>query len=224
MGEGTVTLGGVVSWTVAWKEPVAVLPWLSVAVQLTGVVVMVNVEPDAGAQMGVIAPSTRSKAEGVYETVAPLGPAASAIMLCGSVRLGGVVSCTITWKLPVVVLPWASVAKQVTVVVPIGKVEPDAGLHVGVRVFPKESDAVTVKVTVAPDGPAASLAMFAGRLRVGGVLIWLTVTSNEAVEVLPLESVAEQSMPVTPTGRCEPEAGEQDTGTEPSTKSVADGV
>ena len=111
-----------------------------------------------------------------------------------------------------------------TVVGPGGKFEPDAGLHEGVREFPEESDAVTVKVTVAPDGPAASLAMFAGRLRVGGVLIWLTVTSNEAVEVLPLESLAKQSMPVTPTGRSEPEAGEQDMGTEPSTKSVADGV
>ena len=105
MVEGTVTIGGVVSWTVTWKEPVEVLPWPSVAEQLTVVVVMVNVEPDAGAQMGAIAPSTRSKADAVYETVAPLGPAASATMLCGRVRLGGVVSCTITWKLPVVVLP-----------------------------------------------------------------------------------------------------------------------
>src|SRR6266571_3875126 len=94
-------------------------------------------------------------------------------------------------------------------------------MHKGVREFPEESDAVAVKVTVAPDGPAASLVMLAGRLRVGGVLIWLTVTSNEAVDVLPLMSVAEQSMLVTPTGRTEPEAGEQDTGTEPSTSAVA---
>ncbi len=115
-------------------------------------------------------------------------------------------------------------AEQLTVVVPSWKFEPDAGMHKGVREFPEESDAVAVKVTVAPDGPAASLVMLAGRLRVGGVLIWLTVTSNEAVDVLPLESVAEQSMLVTPTGRSEPDAGEQDTGTEPSTRSLADTV
>src|SRR6266581_2237591 len=120
----------------------------------------------------------------------------------GTVTLGALVSWTVAWKEPVAVLPWVSVAEQLTVVVPIGKVEPDAGLHVGVRVFPKESDAVTVKVTVAPDGRAASLVMLTGRLRVGGVLTWLTVTSNEAVEVLPLESVAEQSMLVTPIGGC----------------------
>jgi len=83
------------------------------------------------------------------------------------------------------------VAEQLTVVVPSWKFEPDAGMHKGVREFPEESDAVAVKVTVAPDGPAAPLVMLAGRLRVGGVLIWLTMTSNRAVEVLPLESVAD---------------------------------
>jgi len=113
MAEGTVTLGALVSWTVAWKEPVAVLPWLSVAEQLTVVVVMVNVEPDAGAQMGVIAPSTRSKAEGVYETVAPLGPG-----VLEPVRVGRVRSIITVTELELV-KPEPFVAVQVSVFPPV---------------------------------------------------------------------------------------------------------
>ncbi len=55
---------------------------------------------------------------------------ASAVMLAGSVSAGAVVSCTLTVKLPLAVLLWASVAEQFTVVVAIGKVEPDAGEQV----------------------------------------------------------------------------------------------
>jgi hypothetical protein len=55
----------------------------------------------------------------------------------GEVELGGVagevgvaitvVSPTVTWKLPTLVLPAVSVEKQLTVVVPTPKVEPEAG-------------------------------------------------------------------------------------------------
>jgi len=43
---------------------------------------------------------------------------------------GGVVSCTVTMKLPLDVLPALSVAEQVTTVTPRGNVEPDAGEQV----------------------------------------------------------------------------------------------
>ena len=42
-------------------------------------------------------------------------------MLAGRRRAGGVVSCTVIVKLPVAVLPCASVAEQLTVVVPRAK-------------------------------------------------------------------------------------------------------
>jgi hypothetical protein len=45
-----------------------------------------------------------------------------------SVITGGVTSLTVTVKLQLVVLPAASVAVAVTVVVPTGKTEPEAGL------------------------------------------------------------------------------------------------
>jgi len=48
------------------------------------------------------------------------------MMELGSCKVGGVVSTTVTVKLPVDVLPAESVAEQVTVVVPRGKIDPDA--------------------------------------------------------------------------------------------------
>jgi len=45
------------------------------------------------------------------------------------VTTGGVVSFTVIVKLALDVLPCVSVALQPTVVVPIGKVAPEAGLH-----------------------------------------------------------------------------------------------
>ena len=52
----------------------------------------------------------------------------------GQVTVGAVVSTTVTMKeQPLTeVLPLASVAVQVTVVVPLGNVEPDAGVQVAV--------------------------------------------------------------------------------------------
>jgi hypothetical protein len=46
--------------------------------------------------------------------------------------LGGCVSLTVTWKLQLAVLFAASVAVQVTVVVPLAKVEPLGGVQLAV--------------------------------------------------------------------------------------------
>ena len=50
-------------------------------------------------------------------------------MFAGQVIAGACVSCTVTENEHVPVFPTASVAVHVTVVVPTGKVEPDAGTH-----------------------------------------------------------------------------------------------
>jgi hypothetical protein len=63
MGAGTVTTGGVVSLTVTVKLAWATLPPASVAVQVTVVVPMANVPPEAGVQIGVIEPLARSVAD-----------------------------------------------------------------------------------------------------------------------------------------------------------------
>jgi hypothetical protein len=53
------------------------------------------------------------------------------VILAGQVITGGCVSFTVTVKLQFDEFFEASVTVQVTVVVPLGKVEPDAGTQVG---------------------------------------------------------------------------------------------
>ena len=57
---------------------------------------------------------------------------------------------TVIVKLAVPTFPAASVAVQVTVVVPTGKLEPEDGEQVGPEVTAMLSDAVTVKETIPP--------------------------------------------------------------------------
>jgi hypothetical protein len=62
-------------------------------------------------------------------TVAPAGLVAGVVMLAGTVIVGGVVSWTVTVNVALLELggvAW-SLALQVTVVAPIGNVEPEAG-------------------------------------------------------------------------------------------------
>jgi hypothetical protein len=92
--------------------------------------------------------------------VAPVTPVAP---LAGS---------TVTLKDAVAVFSWPSTAVQVTVVVPIGKVEPDAGVQLKVRTKSLTPDAVAVYVTAAPSELVASAVMLAGTVIVGGVLLY----------------------------------------------------
>ena len=79
-------------------------------------------------------------------------------------------SPTVTLKVVVAMLPQASVAVHVTVVMPGGNNEPDAGVHVGVMGPSTVSEADAENVTEAPDGPVASAVMSAGTVTVGGVV------------------------------------------------------
>src|SRR6185436_21063071 len=179
-------VGGVVSRTVTVNEPVAVLPWVSVAVQFTVVVPSANVEPLAGVHSTATLPETRSVAVAVNVTAAPLGLVASAVMFAGSVRTGGVVSCTVTWTVAVPVLCCESVALHVTNVVPTANVEPLAGEQTTGRGPSASSEAAAVNVTTAPLGPVASTTMSSGTTTFGGV-VSPTVTLKEPVTVLPAE-------------------------------------
>jgi len=81
-------------------------------------------------------PSTASVADTANVTGAPVAVVALAVMFAGTVMTGGVVSVfvTVTVKLFVAVLPCASCAEHVTVVVPIANVAPDAGVQLVVTV------------------------------------------------------------------------------------------
>jgi len=116
------------------KDAVPVLPWLSVAVQVTVVVPNGNVAPELGLQLGVSDPSKLSAALAEKVTTAPLGLVASTVMSPGTVTTGGVgsTSTTVTLKDAAPVFPCASVARQLTIVVPTGNVLPELGLQLGV--------------------------------------------------------------------------------------------
>jgi hypothetical protein len=92
ISDGSVNVGGVLSTTFTLKEAEPVIPALSVTVQVTLVEPSANVEPDAGVQVGVKTPSTRSEAEAENVTTVPLGPVAFTVMSAGTVTTGGVLS------------------------------------------------------------------------------------------------------------------------------------
>ena len=95
-------------------------------------------------------PSTRSDAVGgTYETVAELVEVDPVVLVADEVKEGGVVSTTITLKESTTSDVTSSV--HVTGVMPIGKREFGAGLHV--------APAGAVKSTFAPPGPVASRVM-----------------------------------------------------------------
>jgi len=87
-------------------------------------------------------------------------------------------------------LPKASVVLQVTVVVPNGKVEPDAGEHVEGRDPLTMSGADAEKVATAPFGPVASRIVGSPDIMTTGGVVSTTVTMKLALALLFEESVA----------------------------------
>jgi hypothetical protein len=70
---------------------------------------------------------------------------ASAVGPLGTVTVGGVVSRTVTEKLPLVLFPAPSVAVQLTAVVPSANVLPEAGAQLAATL------PLTVSVALAPE-------------------------------------------------------------------------
>lgn len=95
---------------------------------------------------------------------------------------------TITWKEQLEVLPDGSVAIEVTVVLPIGKNDPEAG--VVVNITEQLSVAITLKLKIVPQVPTGAFTeILAGQVMTGD---WLSVTTTlkEHVAEFPDTSVA----------------------------------
>ncbi len=198
------------------------------ALHVTSVVPSGNVEPEAGIQSGTIGPSKLSLAEATKLTTAPEGPVASIVISDGTVTTGGIVSVmivnvTVTVKLPFAVFLFASVAEQLTVVCPMGKMEPEAGVQVTGTEPATRSVAEAEKFTTVPAASVVSTVISAGKFKAGAV-VSTTVTWKLAVPVLPCESVAEQLTVVVPKANVDPEAGAQVGVREPSILSFAETV
>ena len=134
--------------------------------------------------------------------------------------VGEVVSVTFTLCSDVALFSEASVAVQVTTVMPTGK--PTGALLVTAGLASTVSETVGVPKPTADKTPLASCVMSVGAVMVGA-MVSTTLTVNNELAVLLLLSVAEQLTVVLPKANSVPDTGAQVTATELSTKSVAVG-
>jgi hypothetical protein len=117
---------------VTLKLQVAV-PQPSVAVQVTGVLPVTNDAPEGGSQ-ATVRPAF-PVAVGAYVTIALHVPGAPGCTISeGQVRLSGWQSLTVILNEQLLWLLAVSVAVQLTVVAPTGKLEPDAGEQISCTV------------------------------------------------------------------------------------------
>src|ERR1051325_11026517 len=113
-------------------------------------------------------------------------------MFAGQVIVGSSVSLTVTVKVQAAVLFAASVVEQVTVVVPLAKVDPLAGEQVTLTAPSQASEAVgALKLTTALHWPASvPCVMLAGQAVRAGAWLSTTVTGKLQLLVSPPASVA----------------------------------
>ena len=153
------------------KEQVDVFPDPSVATDVTVVVPLGNVDPDAGVDTMVAGPH-RSVAVTLKLTTAEHWPVVfETVMFAGQVMLGAWVSRTVTVKLHVAFGGFPFEAVQFTVVVPTGKVFGDvivAAPTLHTMVGEGVPVPVTLNATDAEQRPESLLTdMFAGHVMVG---------------------------------------------------------
>src|SRR5687768_12924139 len=130
----------------------------------------------------------------------------SLVISAGQLRTGTWSSFTVTVNVQPEVLPAASCAIAVTVVIPTPKKLPDAGLYV--TVAPGQlSLTPALKFTTAPHIPGSLVTnILAGQVTTGSS-VSLTVTVNEQLVVLLAASIAVAVTWVVPIGNTLPEAG-----------------
>src|SRR5262249_55631066 len=111
----------------------------------------------------------------------------------------------VTWNEPVDVWLDEFVAEQLTVVVPTGKVEPDAGAQFAVSGPSLKSDADAVYVTVAPVGSVVVCVMSDGRFSIGAAS-FTTTLKLAGVAAFPAGSCALHVTCVVPIANVDPDA------------------
>ena len=145
-------------------------------------------------------------------------------IFAGQVIVGSCVSLTVTVNVQVFILLDASFAVTVTVVVPTGKKDPEAGLLV--TVTPGQLSVATGggHETMAPHWPAVLLVtILAGQVTVGNC-VSTTLTLKVQVPTFPAGSVAVTVTTVVPTGKKDPDGGVTVTTITPGQLSLTPGV
>jgi hypothetical protein len=175
-----------VSTTLTVKLIADVFPDESRPVQWTLVEPIAKVAPDAGAQFTVGAGSTLSTAVTVKAKAAPEGPVASTVRFPGPLRVGAAPSVTVIVNVPLAWFPEKSVAVQLTVVCPRGKLLPDAGVQFTLGLGSTLSVAPgAVYVTEAPPEPVALTVVLPGMFVSTGLTLSTTVTWKVPLLVFP---------------------------------------
>ena len=157
---------------------------------VTVVVAIGNVDPDAGAHItGTLAPYSSVAVGVAHDSTAPADPVAIPTMFDGiHVMVGAALpEAIVTVKLDSALLPYGSVAVQVTMVFPMGNVDPDAGAHITGTLASYSSVAVgAVQDSTAPEALVAVPVMPEGiPPMVGGVVPALILTVKVAVALFP---------------------------------------
>ena len=140
---GAVVSGGAYT-IITVKLAVPMFPAASDAVHVTAVVPTGNTVPGGEEHVGPLVTPTSSVAVTSNVIVVPEDTEDVADTSAGTVTVGAVTSVNVTVIVNVAspVFPSVSVAEHVTVVVPTGNNEPDAGVHVGPLAMPMLSVAV----------------------------------------------------------------------------------
>jgi hypothetical protein len=199
---GQVMTGNSVSVTATMNEQVDIFPAASVAVEVTVVVPGGKRLPDAGL-LTTVTPGQLSVAVGEANiTVASHSPALfETVIFGGQIMTGNSVSFTVTVNEQVDIFPAASVAVELTVVVPLGKKLPGAWLVTN-DITEQLSVAVGVaNVTLAPQRPSSfGTIILAGQVITGGSVSF-TLILNLQVEIFAAASMAMEVTTVVPTGK-----------------------
>src|SRR6185436_11036899 len=185
--------GDWISFTITVCSQLAVLPWMSVTVQITTVVPTGKL---AGALRRTVATPQLSEVIGAPNVtpVAKQAPGfALTVTVAGQVIAGAWMSFTITVCSQVAVLPWISVTVQVTTFVPTGKL---AGALLRTVATPQLSEVVgTPSATpVAKQTPRSALTVTVAIAEqvITGAWISFTITVSSQLAVLPWISVTVQ--------------------------------
>src|SRR6266704_753982 len=198
---GQVIVGGWLSRTTTRCWQVAVLPLLSVAVQVTRFVPVGNC---AGALLVMVTVPQLSLAVGLLNAT-PVAKQAPELTLtftsAGQVIVGTWLSRTTTRCWQVAVLPLLSVAVQVTRLVPVGNC---AGALLEIVTVPQLSLAIGLPraTPVAKQAPEFTLTVTSAGQVIVGTSLSRTTTRCWQVAVLPLLSVAVQVTRLVPVGNC----------------------
>jgi hypothetical protein len=135
--------------------------------------------------------------------------------------VGGTVSVTVILNVHVDMFPEPSVPVHVTVLTPIGKVFPEAGMQLTETTPGQLSVPVAfVYETAASQSTGSAFTEILAGHESTGASVSLTVTLNEHVAVFPAPSVAVHVTTVVPTANELPDAGEHSMA-EPGQLSVA---